>query len=274
MEQEVCQCSEVVGLFQKTLIDRNYTYYQMLTVRLGGGLGNQLFQLAGSSSVAKSIGYTFYLDNKPSPQTPHSDKNYFDNIFRNWKHLQRNVVGTPDIIGEVDYTINPWKEKIQDRPNVILDAWFQNYGYIEETFVGSLVLPETPILDGAFLHIRGGDFVNNIEHDIGLESYYERAVQHFPKDTMFYIFTNDIPYAKSKPILKNIRHEFVDEADELKALSLMRNCKLGGICANSTFSWWGAFLQAKNRILVVPSKWFRNPYIHLGGFFFPGSIVI
>lgn len=246
----------------------------MLTIRFGGGLGNQLFQLAGSSSVAKSIGYKFYLQNKPTPPTPHSEKNYFDSIFENWRHLQRDTDGTPEIIGECDYIINPWKEKIENRPHVILDGWFQNYGYIEETFRDTLVLPETPTLDGAFLHIRGGDFVNNMEHDIGLESYYERAVQQFPNDTMFYVFTNDISYAKTRPILENIRHEFIDEPDELKSLSLMRNCKVGGICANSTFSWWGAFLQRENRILTVPSRWFRSPYIHLGGYFFPGSIVI
>lgn len=246
----------------------------MLTVRFGGGLGNQLFQLAGSSSVAKSLGYTFYLSNEPTPPTHHSQENYFDSIFQNWTHLRRDVDSVPETIGEHGYEINPWKERIGDRHHVRLDGWFQNHGYIRDDFVDSLVLPETPVLHGAFLHIRGGDFVNNWSHDIGLDDYYARAVEQFPVDTMFYIFTNDVAYAKSRPILSTIRHEFVHEPDELKALSSMRNCSVGGICANSTFSWWGAFLRRKDRILVVPSRWFAHSWIHVGGYFFPGSIVI
>jgi hypothetical protein len=71
--------------------------------------------------------------------------------------------------------------------------------------------------------------------------------------------------------LKDIDYEFVD-ASELESLVLMSECK-AGICANSSFSWWGAYLNP-NRLICMPSKWFNNSGINTQGYYFPGVSIV
>jgi hypothetical protein len=86
------------------------------------------------------------------------------------------------------------------------------------------------------------------------------------KDEKFIIFTNDIPYANS--ILPNIQ---IIEENEVNTLYLMSKSK-GCICSNSSFSWWGAYLNP-NRPLCLPSRWFNDVEFTLDGYFFPGCYI-
>lgn len=140
--------------------------------------------------------------------------------------------------------------------------------------VASLVRLDSglPTMDAAFLHIRGGDYRGHPSHFLPLEGYYERAIRHFPADTLFYVLTNDRAYAESFAFLKSIRYEFVD-CDEVVGLEWMRQCARGGICANSTYSWWGAVLDT-NRTLVIPSRWtWDMDWEAKSDYTFPGAIV-
>lgn len=235
----------------------------MITISLCGGLGNQLFQIAAATFIAKKNQCKVCLPK--ITETHHSKQNYYDTILRNWHPEETTSLAQ---VHEKSYEYQDWKVT-----DVQLCGYFQNYKYIDSDFVESLVLPETPILDGAFLHIRGGDYVNHWLHHVDLKNYYQSAIQMFPRGTKFYIFTNDISYAKTLSFLDTINYEFVDEKDEVHTLSLLKNCKLGGICANSTFSWWGAYLNRNARTLVVPSKWFNTSDIYVDGYFFPGSTI-
>lgn len=239
----------------------------MLTVALQGGLGNQLFQVAAATSIAKKHGRTLYL---PScPKTHHSEVDYFQSILQKWKD-RVGPVPTCEQLYETSYKVEDWG--VLPDP-VCLVGYFQNYQYIPRDFSSCLVLPEVPSLDGAFLHIRGGDYVNNPFHDVKLDDYYRRAVQKFPPGTKFYVFTNDIPYAKTMPWMSAIDYSIVDEPDEIRALALMSRCRAGGICANSTFSWWAAYLNQEGRNRIVPSKWFNDSSIYVNGYFFPGCTI-
>ena len=115
---------------------------------------------------------------------------------------------------------------------------------------------DRPPLDAAFLHIRGGDYIGHATHFIPLSAYYERALRHFAPDTLFYVLTNDRPYAESFTVLGTLRYEFV-ECDEVEGLAWMKRCTRGGICSNSTYAWWGAAL-APSRTLVLPSRWMNT----------------
>ena len=239
-----------------------------LTVSLQGGLGNVLFQIAGGSSIAKKNNYQFCLTDLP--KTHHSEEDYYSSILQKWKCYYSSI-DNPIDIHEQSYAYSDWTFP----PNnaLRLCGYFQNYKYIDSDFVDSLVLPEVDTLHGAFLHIRGGDYVNHWFHDVKLNYYYSRAIQQFPSNTKFYVMTNDIPYAQTLSFLKTINHEFVDEKNEVRTLALMKNCTLGGICPNSTFSWWGGYLN-RSRTIVLPSKWFNDPRMYVEGYFFPGSVVI
>ncbi len=251
----------------------------MLTVTLNGGLGNQLFQMAMGYSLARAVQYEFYFPTTVSPVTHHSGQNYFDSIFRNMRRFQYSPSFLPTIVEEPGIDID-WSQTVKEDKHVCLTGYFQDYKYQDKDFVDLLVLPKTPTLEGVFLHIRGGDYVGHWQHDVGLEEYYKTAVSLFPVGTMFYVFTNDIPYAKTLSFLNTIPHEFIEEPDEVKTLSMMRNCRYGGICANSSFSWWGAYLnRSEERVLVLPSKWFNHLLAYrfdcsIEGYFFPEAIVL
>ncbi|MGE4398302.1 MAG: alpha-1,2-fucosyltransferase [Campylobacterales bacterium] len=114
------------------------------------------------------------------------------------------------------------------------------------------------------IHIRRGDYVSEkykndfVQLDI---NYYEKAIGYIKNkypDAVFFIFSNDINWCKN-----NFGHsntfKYVDQNSELAGhidMYLMSQCK-HNIIANSTFSWWGAWLnQNESKIVICPSKWF------------------
>ena len=243
----------------------------MLAVRLAGGLGNQLFQLAFAETLARETGRTLSMLNYDSPLTTHSKASYFTSIFSDLANCP--LIKSPySKFKEVSFHRIRILPSLSASPNLCVDGYFQNWEYISSIFIDRLRLPAVPETDTAFLHIRGGDYVNNSFHDVGLRSYYEKALKLFSADTFFYVFTNDIEYAKTMEFLKNRPHCFII-ADEIVSLAMMSKCRRGGICANSSFSWWGAFLNP-NRTITMPGTWFTDPTLYIDGYYFPGVIRI
>jgi hypothetical protein len=247
----------------------------MLTVYPKGGLGNQLFQYAAAETIAKLTGRQFYLYTLETRKTDHSQEEYFNSILKNFKSLYSQPSEQyVNAYEDVQHLFIDWNAKLNavDK-NIILYGYFQNWKYISDSFCERLafdqsVLRKFPIHKrAAFLHIRGGDYKNNWLHDVGLDSYYKKAIHSFPKGTHFYVFTNDIEYARSKSFLNNISYSFVFE-NEVDSLYLMSQCGLGGICANSSFSWWGSYLN-RNRKILMPSKWFTDG-TYADGYYFEG----
>jgi hypothetical protein len=239
----------------------------MLTVHLQGGLGNQLFQLAALEHYSNTTKLPIFINENITPTTYHSNQNYYDSIFLNWKQLYNNIPA--DIhVGEEDPKFN--------NSNInCLQGYFQDYTLVTELFISKLVL-NTPVLKKypdihttVFLHIRGGDYVNNPVHHVDLTEYYSKAISQFKND-IFSVFTNDKEYAKK--FLGNINYNFIDE-NEVDSLTLMSKCK-ACICANSSFSWWGAYLN-RNRPIYMPSKWTvrKEDYMY-GNYHFSGVVTI
>jgi glycosyl transferase family 25 len=104
-----------------------------------------------------------------------------------------------------------------------------------------------------------------------LAEYYARAVDSFPKGTVFSVFTNDLNYARTVIKLEDINHTIINE-NEVDSMYLMSKCN-GGICANSSFSWWGARLNP-NRKLILPSRWVNDPTFYNTGFYFPEATIV
>jgi hypothetical protein len=117
------------------------------------------------------------------------------------------------------------------------------------------------------LHIRRGDYVSSainqrIYGTCDLD-YYERAIKIIStkvSDPIFYIFSDDIDWAK-KHLQSEGQYIFVDwnnAETNYEDLRLMYHCK-HNIIANSSFSWWGAWLnQNPHKLVIAPAKRFNN----------------
>lgn len=235
-------------------------------------MGNKLFKLAGLDHISRRTNRRIVICDQGD--SPHSKENYFDSLFGEWM-VSKSPPSFPLNIREPSFDYHDWRSALANPHNVRIHGYFQNWKYIDNSFKQRLrfntsILSKYPdIGNKVFIHVRGGDYVNHWLHDIKLDNYYSRAITEFPSDTQFVIFTNDVQYAQSRTWIGAIQHTFIHE-NELDSMLLMSKCA-GCICPNSTFSWWGAFLNP-NRKIVMPNKWFNDPSIYFDGYYFPGVI--
>jgi hypothetical protein len=110
------------------------------------------------------------------------------------------------------------------------------------------------------LHIRRTDYVDNTNHEsVGLE-FYEKALKEVPDNSKVIIFTDDVEWAKVQPLFPDDRF-YVSETDcPYIDMALMGLCDYH-ILANSSYSWWGAWLSNSKKI-VAPSTWFGPTLSH------------
>jgi hypothetical protein len=118
------------------------------------------------------------------------------------------------------------------------------------------------------IHVRRGDYVNNKKtnkyHGTCPVEYYQRAIKLILDKTenpTFYIFTDDKKWASENfPNITNISKVKAEDYEEMYLMSLCKH----NIIANSSFSWWGAWLnQNSDKIIVAPEKWVNkkpNPH--------------
>jgi hypothetical protein len=116
------------------------------------------------------------------------------------------------------------------------------------------------------LHVRRGDYITNTHaaksHGICNINYYKKAVLFMTSSMsappLFYVFSDDIEWCKKNFTFLNNKVFIDDTRDALEDLELMKQCK-NIIVANSTFSWWAAWLnQNKNKIVVCPEIWWTS----------------
>lgn len=117
------------------------------------------------------------------------------------------------------------------------------------------------------LHVRRGDYMNNQKtnatHGVCSLEYYKKAIQYVAErvaQPYFFIFSDDIEWVKENLIIDfpfvYVQHNRSKES--YKDMQLMSMC-CHHIIANSSFSWWGAWLNpGKGKIVVAPAKWFAN----------------
>jgi hypothetical protein len=125
------------------------------------------------------------------------------------------------------------------------------------------------------LHVRRGDYVNNPEtlsyHGICDIDYYKKAIEIIKSkvsNPIFFIFTDDTTWVQQNFSLSNeIILVSKPEFSQFDDLQLMSACK-HAIIANSSFSWWGAWLIINtNKIVIAPLKWLQNETINTDDLF-------
>ena len=262
----------------------------ILPLRMGG-LGNQLFIVAAGYAASKSTGLPLYLPVLNKERNKHNTLglNYNETVFK-YLGIQLSAE-EPAVKGEAFqqgyryHTYNrisgfaAW-DPSTIQPRTLLDSYYQFYPALEpceEELRTAVLKGLEPVrqelrtrfeLDGtAFLHVRRGDYVDipHIHYNQSM-SYYETALLALPDLVKrILIFSDDIEWVKQQELFRNTsRFQFVSEdLDEIQSLALMSLCTEGAICANSTFSWWGAFLgaHAKRAPVFVPSRWISDPPI-------------
>lgn len=113
------------------------------------------------------------------------------------------------------------------------------------------------------IHIRRGDYLkneNSIFQNICTLNYYKNSIEYIEKNISnpsYYIFSNDIEWCKKIFNIKNVTYvDWNNGNDSYKDMQLMSYCK-HNIIANSSFSWWGAWLNNNSqKIVCVPERWF------------------
>jgi hypothetical protein len=226
-----------------------------------GRLGNQLFQLALLYAVSQRSGHDFYL--------PHEGESL-------WSCFDLDVPATgPDctnVFHEANGSCN-YDPRVFEQPDgTSYHGYFQSYRYLEDCRPSLLrylrfhvrYRAKSEVLLFAYrrrygrplvsLHVRRGDYVfpdaenswGNLAHD----GYYERVVEAIGDDVTYLVFSDDLAWCRQ--YLNLARVEFAD-FDPYTSLCLMTGCDVN-VVANSSFSWWGAFLNDGAEV-YAPSRW-------------------
>ena len=263
----------------------------MVTIKLQGGLGNQMFQYAFGRRVAIERNDNLRLDisnfrHTASGDTPRKFKLDSFNIkaeaiedagnYRS-KKISWNIINKIGLFLQKDFHIRFHPLFLKLKSNYF-NSFFQSYKYFEkyrkeilEDFNLKTQLPQKGVdlmkdvrdSESVSIHVRRGDYVTNKNYNKSYGvceiDYYEKAIAEIRKkinNPTFYIFSDDIEWAKFN-LKMGSATVFVSEYNlgEYIELELIKSCK-HNIIANSTFSWWGAWLNENpNKIVISPLKW-------------------
>jgi hypothetical protein len=243
----------------------------IIIANLGGGIGNMMFMTAAAYSLSRDLNYTIMFDDNHYGIRHNHPLFYRDTIFR---HIPNVNVDTSDFVnvgqpGGFHYTPI---DSIPDS-NIRLCGYFQSEKYFEKYSkeIINLFGPTEEIknnllekygdilkLNTVSIHIRRGDYVHLSTHHYNLSmAYYKNAIEYF-KGYTFLIFSDDTKWCKNNFVGENFI--FIENETDLEDLYLMSFCK-NNVIANSTFSWWGAYLNTnENKKVIYPNKWFGPAY--------------
>ena len=153
--------------------------------------------------------------------------------------------------------------------NVDLVGYFQTEKYfkhiedkIREDFTFSKEITEmckelyNEVVDGESisLHIRRGDYTVNPNHPTQTVEYYDKALSNFDSKIPVFVFSDDPSWCHQQELFSDDRFLISDGNATEFDLCLMSLCTYH-IIANSSFSWWGAWL-AKSKKIIAPKNWF------------------
>ena len=242
----------------------------ILYIKNEGGLGNQLFQNCFVYSIAKNNNSKFVI--LSTNKLGRENENYTNTIFKDFPYLSSlQNINLPTYWEKGD-NFTKFDNISLPTGDVLFRGYFQNEKYFKK-YKNELIhlLTNNSLYSGVistpsyFIHIRRGDYVNNSHHYVELNNYYINAVKYITdKDpvALFYIISDDIEWCKTYEPLANIDKIFYENTNELETLYFMSKCIKGGICGNSTFAWWGSYLnQNSNKIVIFPNKWINTSAI-------------
>ncbi|MGF7078032.1 alpha-1,2-fucosyltransferase [Mucilaginibacter sp. UYCu711] len=260
----------------------------MIAVRLEGRLGNQLFQLAFVYTAAKKMGTSFYIDKSIEnflPAKYFEVKNDFllpldrflfsiegfKNIFRIhakkafYKTLHRLLLNNEVVEFKNDRSAYVQLQQIKD--GCLYEGYFQSEVYFEMCTEDirrlftvkqnhknpfDQLLTKLPASKKIVIHIRRGDYLDaNLSLPL---SYYKKALTDVYHKNTYCIFVSDDPqYVEQE--FAYIENKYISKNSEIVDLQFLM-CADICILSNSSFSWWGAWLNTKqDKKVYAPKDW-------------------
>jgi hypothetical protein len=264
-----------------------------LYVVIHGGLGNQLFQIASAFGLAQKHRYYLVVLRLDQPGRYGHQKTldeYIRTIFNRFPciRFKNEIMEGSHKYSEIDNENNcfEYSTKLASKLSTKRDKDWLMYGYFqnEKYFLEYRdmlvdIFWQSGVCDGLkkrfegvvgmenayFLHIRRGDYVGNALYAMDIDTYYRTAIAKvLEKDSgaHFYVLSNDMAFCRNYGVLEGLNATFMDgelELDSMESLFFMAMCSKGGICANSSFSWWGSWLNKNgNKMVIMPKQWMKK----------------
>lgn len=252
----------------------------MITANLKGGLGNLMFQIAAVCSLAKDNGVDVGFDNlmaqlgalnKDDHHNPSLNYAYeYLNIFKNLD--LRKTSGAP-ITKTIQVPFKYIDLKFED--GACYDGFFQcerffshNKEHILNLFeptdeIRNKIIEKYKWIFDLFtcaIHVRRGDYLK-LQHVHAVQniSYFKQAIDAVGKVDRYLVFSDDVQWCKNN--FKEDHFYFVEGQKDYMDLFLMSMCS-HQITSNSSFSWWGGWLNKNlNKKVVGPLRWFNDSSI-------------
>jgi len=236
----------------------------MITAGLNGRLGNEMFQIAAATALAYENNDISQFDLEKTYGTI-----YRDNIYSKLIH---GVFDT-NYIEYVEKRFRYTKIEYQHSNDLTLklfgyfqsDKYFRNYKYeIIDLFSNDLIINKLKneynniLKNSVSFHIRRTDYLSYPHiHPCSSPNYYINGVRHIENEKKIdniLVFSDDINYCKENFFDKRITYiEYLKDYEDMYLMSLCEN----NIIANSSFSWWGSYLNKNaNKIVICPKLWF------------------
>lgn len=244
-----------------------------ISIDTSGGLGNVLFQIAAAYSVSKRDNMKLLIDPTNHHGARYGIPKYTSNILRNinFSTTRLNFTG----YGEQGHHFTEIPKFNYDTK---LIGYFQTEKYFinYRTEILELFSPTSDIIvklnekysdilekNTTSLHVRRGDFIgiSNFHPLLPIE-YYQECLKLVDNNSTILIFSDDINWCKSNfDFIEN--KIFISNLEDFEELYLMSMCN-NNVIANSTFSWWGAWLNKNlNKQVISPKVWFGPALQHL-----------
>ncbi|WP_022664368.1 alpha-1,2-fucosyltransferase [Desulfospira joergensenii] len=263
---------------------------------VNGGLGNQIFQFSAGFALSKRLNLDLVLNISTfdSCQKRNFELYTFPKIKNSFACIKDD---DPGVFSRLRIPFLNFKEKIKQfheshfffdpaffdiREPVRIEGYFQSYKYFEK-YSDQLkdILLDIPLTsrlktvlkvisskkESVSVHIRRGDYISdqgiNEVHGTLNEAYYLNSIKLMEKmfpESFFFLFTDDPHYVEENFKFLEDTSCIISDNDCLpyEDMYLMANCH-HNIIANSSFSWWGAWLnQNPEKIVIAPRKWFSR----------------
>lgn len=269
-----------------------------ITSKLIGGLGNQMFQYAAGRALSLRYNVPLYLDIEwyHTHKQRLSQRAYQLNVFPNINAHIKKIFFLPSYsyfqklfkyIFNFSHEVQEpyfayWPEFSQITPPAKLNGYWQCQKYFlefKEKIYHDFIFPQLPqkaikiskeILNtqnSVSVHIRRGDYISNPQaqafHGNLQQDYYSKAlkiIKYNCGESKLFIFSDDPQWVRQNFDCCGHDATIVDLASPDTPhhdMHLMSLCK-HHVIANSSFSWWGAWLAKEPGITIAPRKWFAK----------------